>query len=241
MSQQERPMRALLITAVALLMSGGPCTGQPAAGDATLTVRGQGRVQVAPDHANLTAEVVTRGKSPDAAAAAHRERASRAASALRDMTTDGVEIERSLFRLDEVRVPTAPAAMPGRAELEYRAVTTFELKLKRLNAVDRAITAIATTGLFEVRHLRFGIDDRNPGMNAARGNAVNDARERAETYARAAGVLLGDIIRIEDTELRGPRDVAAEAPLMRGVQVIPPDTLTLSASVTMTWRIGAKR
>jgi uncharacterized protein YggE len=234
-------MRALATAVLVLMMPNGLCMAQPAAGDATLTVRGQGRVQVAPDHANLTAEVVTRGKSPDAATAAHRERASRAVSTLRDMKTGGVEIERSLFRLNEVRVPTAPAATAGRSETEYRAITTFELKLTRLDAVDRAITAIATTGLFEVRNLRFGIDERNPGMNAARRNAVDDARERAQVYAQAAGVQLGDIVKIEDTELRGPREFVAEAPLMRSVQVIPPETLTLSASVSMTWRIGAKR
>jgi uncharacterized protein YggE len=234
-------LRVPAIAVLALITSGAPCMAQPAAGDATLTVRGQGRVQVAPDHANLTAEVVTKGKSADAAVAAHRERASRAARALHNMKAEGVEIERSLFRLNEVRVPTGPTATAGRSETEYRAITTFELKLTRLDAVDRAITAIATTGLFEVRNLRFGIGDRNPGLNAARRNAVADARERAETYAQAAGVQLGDIVRIEDTEVRGPRDFAAEAPLMRSVEVIPPETLTLSASVSMTWRIGTKR
>jgi uncharacterized protein YggE len=212
----------------------------PAPREATITVVGQGRVQVAPDHASLTVEVVTKAKTFEAATASHRDRAQRAVNALRDMKNVGLEIERSSFRLNEVHAAPARTGNRDRDEIEYQAVTAFELKTTQLDKVDSAITAVAATGLFEVRNLRFGIDDRNPGMNAARKGAVEDARERAETYAQAAGVQLGQIVRIEDTEMRTPREFAVNAPMMRSsVQVIPPEALTLSASVTMTWRISA--
>jgi hypothetical protein len=152
------------------------------------------------------------------------------------MNKDGLEIERSVFRLNEFRPSPGPAAQ-GRGEPEYQAITAFELKAKQVSKVDGAVTALAATGLFEVRNMSFGIDERNAGMNAARKNAVDDARERATTYAQAAGVQLGEILRIDDTEGRSPRDFAVAAPMMRSVQVIPPESLTLSASVTMTWRI----
>ena len=234
-------MRSPIIAAVILTIFCGPAAAQPAArSEATLTVRGQGEAKVAPDHANVTVEVVTKGKNLDAATAAHRPRAQRAANALRDMTSDGLEIERSVFRLNEVRHSPGPGTNQGRGEAEYQAVTAFELKSKRLDKIDGTITALAATGLFEVRNLRFGIDEKSPGMKAARKNAVDDARDRATTYAEAAGVQLAEILRIDDTESRGPRAFAVSAPMMRGVQVVPPETLTLSASVTMTWRMVAK-
>lgn len=230
-------MRAPLVAAAILVALSSAVTAQPAVQrEPTLTVRGQGRALVAPDHANLTVEVVTKGRTPEAATAAHRDRASRAADALRAMRTDGLAIEQSTFRLDETRQPT-PNAPQGRGEPEYRAVTTFELKMARVDGVDRAVTALASGGLFEMRNMRFGIDERNAGVAAARKNAVDDARERATTYAEAAGVRLGDIIRIDDTESRSPRDFAVAAPMARNVQVIPPETLTLTASVSITWRI----
>jgi len=235
-------MRIPIAAALILMIFSGLGAAQPAApSEATLTVRGQGRVQVPPDHANLTVEVVTRGKSPEAATATHRERSSRAVTALREMKKDGIEIDRSVFSLNEIRPSPRPNATQGRDEPQYQAVTTFELKMLRLDAVDRAVTTITATGLFEVRNLRFGIEQRNPGMNAARKKAVDDARERAITYAQAAGVRLGAIVKIEDTDFRSPREFAASAPMMRNVQVIPPESLTLTASVTMTWRIGGKR
>jgi uncharacterized protein YggE len=230
------------IVIVALAVVAGCCgtaaAQLPAPREATITVVGQGRVQVAPDHAFLTVEVVTKARSLEAATASHRDRAQRAVNALRGMKGDGLEIEQSTFRLNEIRQP-GPSANRDRTETEYQAVTAFELKTTQLDKVDSAVTGLAATGLFEVRNLRFGIEERNPGLNAARKSAVQDARERADTYAQAAGVQLGEILRMEDTEMRTPREFAVNAPMMRSsVQVVPPEALTLSASVTMTWRIS---
>jgi uncharacterized protein YggE len=229
------------ILAAALILFSSFAVAQPlVANDPTLTVHGQGRVEVPPDHARVTVEVVTKGRTPEAATAAHRDRASRAITRLRDMKPDGLEIERSVFRLDQDRPPPVPGTQ-GRSEPEYRAVTSFELKMTRVDGIDNAITGLASTGLFEVRHMRFGIGERNPGMAAARRNAVEDARERAMTYAQAAGVQLGEIVRIDDTDARTPREFAAAAPVARNVQIVPPETLTLSASVTISWRIVSVR
>ena len=234
-------MRQALATATAMLalsilgVSAG--SAQPADRNtvATLTASGQGRVDVPPDHARLTAEVVTAGANPEAAASAHRDRASRATARLRDMKNDGVSIEQSSFSLSELRQPERPNT-PSRSE--YRAVTTFELKITPVENADKTVTAMATSGLFEVRHLRFGVDERNPGFDAARRNAVEDARRRAVTYAEAAGVKLGDIVSISDTDARHPREAVLTTTMARGVQVIPPEVLTLTASVTITWRIA---
>jgi uncharacterized protein YggE len=233
-----RPSAIAAAFIMTLIGCSSPALAQPAErGPATLTVSGQGRVEVPPDHARVTVEVVTKGASPDAATAAHRERASRAGAALRNMRSDGVTIEQSSFALSEARPPVSPNAQQPRSA-EYRAVTTLELKLVPVANADQAMTALAATGLFEIKNLRFGIEDRNPGLDTARRNAVEDARRRATTYAEAAGVKLGDIFKLEDADTRGPREFALSAPMARSVQVIPPETLAVSASVSITWRIG---
>jgi uncharacterized protein YggE len=232
-------MRALIIAAGLAAFFSATSMAQAPIGP-SLTVQGQGQVRVAPDHASLTVEVVTKGRSLDAATSSHRDRAARATNVLRDMRKDGLAIEQSSFRLNEMRPPQVPATPPGRGEPEYQAITSYELKLTQLDKVDAVITAMASSGLFEVRGIRFGIDERNPGMNEARKNAVEDARNRATAYAQAAGVQLGDIVRITDTDARTPREFMTAAPMARSVQVIPPEALTLSATVTITWRIGAK-
>jgi uncharacterized protein YggE len=222
---------ALMTAVTAALAQPGPRR------EPSITVQGQGRVQAKPDYAVLTADVSARGQTLEAATTAHRERVARATEALRKLQANGIQIDRSTFRLDEDRRPPGPPPAPRREEAEFRAVTSFELKAMQLDKLDAAIAEIAATGLFEVRGLRFAIDEKNPGIDAARRAAVEDARRRAETYAQAANVKLGSIFRIEDTEPRMPREMMA-APAMRSAGVIPPEALTVTSNVTMTWRLA---
>lgn len=202
-----------------------------------ISVRGDGRAEVPPDIARLSAEVVTKARTLPAAVDAHKPRATQAAAALRAMAKDGVEIEQSNFRLDQVRQPPSPQGSP-RPETEYQAVTSFQIKMTKLAGIDAAITAIASTGLFEVRNLRFGLDEKNNALDIARRNAVADARNRAKVYSEAAGVQLGEVIEITDSEPRMFREMATPmAADARSVQVAPPENITVTAGITMTWRI----
>jgi uncharacterized protein YggE len=233
-------MRKVIVAVLAMLAAADVAAAQPAnPAEPTITVQGHGRVQAKPDYAALTADVSARGQTLEATTAAHRERIARATEALRRLQANGIEIDRSTFRLDEDRRPPSPPSAPRRDEIEFRAVTSFELKATQLDKLDAAIAEIAATGLFEVRGLRFAINEGNPGIDDARRAAVDDARRRAETYARAANVKLGSIVRIEEIEPRVPREFMA-APAMRSAGVIPPETLTVTSNVTITWRLGAK-
>ena len=231
-------MHKLVAAVLTILAAANVAVAQPAAPtEPSITVQGHGRVQAKPDYAVLTADVSARGQTLEAATAAHRERVARATEALRRLQANGIQIDRSTFRLDEDRRPPGPPPAPRRDEIEFRAVTSFELKATQLDKLDAAIADIAATGLFEVRGLRFAIGEKNPGIDAARRAAVEDARRRADTYAQAASVKLGSIIRIEDTEPRMPREMMA-APAMRSAGVIPPEALTVTSNVTITWRLG---
>jgi len=222
----------LIATSHAAAQQGGPRIS-------TITVQGEGRAEVAPDHARLTVEIVTKGKTAGAASNAHRERAGKGAELLRGMENDGLKIERSTFRLNHFRQPV-PAGQKA-PEPEYQAVTSFALKSTQLDKIDQLVTAIAESGLFEVQNLRFGIDDNNPGIAAARRDAIADARERAKTYAEAAGVQVGEVIEITDTSPRVLRDMAApmamRASAGASMEVSPPDVIPLNTTITVTWRL----
>ncbi|MBN8966127.1 MAG: SIMPL domain-containing protein [Rhizobiales bacterium] len=231
-------MRSVFSALLVLILAGSAATAQPAPrGEPMITVHGEGQVQVPPDQAKLTVAITTKAQNLEAATATHRDRAERGAKALEGLKGDGLVIKQSTFALNEIRVPVRPNAPQGPDKPEYQATTTFELQLDKLDAIDRVVTAVAATGLFEVHNIRFAIGDRNPGLNDARRKAVENARSRASIYAKAAGVELGDVLRIDEGGSAGPREFAMAAPMARSVKVMPPETLTLTASVTMTWRI----
>jgi uncharacterized protein YggE len=206
----------------------------------SMMIHGQGRVEVPPDYANVTVEVDTRGKTAAAATSSHETRATRAMNLLQELKPQGVEIVRSNFRLTEQRNPPTPASSNRPPENEYLAITSFELKMTRMDAVDAATTKIAASDLFLVRNSIFRLNADNASIDAARKRAVDDARRKAAAYADAAGVQLGEILRIEDLEAQPPAMFAGQALAARSVQIVPPESLTLTASVTITWRIAGK-
>jgi hypothetical protein len=224
-----------LVSCPSLSLAQGPSTGF--AGP-TMSIHGQGRVEVPPDYANVTVEVETKAKSAAAATSSHEARAARARNLLQDLKPQGVEVVRSNFRLTEQRTPS-PSSPNRQAEIELQAVTSFELKMTRMDTVDEAITKIAASDLFQVRNPRFALNEGNTSADTARKRAVDDARSKAAVYAEAAGVQLGEILKIEDIESQPPVMFAARA-AASSVQLMPPETLTLTASVTITWRIAGK-
>lgn len=237
-------MRIFLIaTAIALVscpslgLAQGPSGNYPAP---SMSVHGQGRVEVPPDYANVTVDVETRAKTAAAATSSHEARAARAMNLLRDLKPQGVEVVRSNFRLTEQRTPPSPANQNRQADSEFLAVTSFELKMTRIDDIDDATTKIAASDLFLVRNSRFRLNDDNASLDKARQRAVDNARSKATAYANAAGVQLGEILRIEDLEAQPPVMFAAQAPAPRSVQIVPPEALTLTASVTITWRMAGK-
>ena len=76
--------------------------------DAFIAVAGEGHVNVAPEFAEFFADVVTRGDSLEAATRQHTDRAAKATAALRALAKHNVNVERSSFRLEQVRGPARP-------------------------------------------------------------------------------------------------------------------------------------
>ncbi len=231
-----------LLAIVFLLPVSFPALAQPAPPPpperATITVQGEGKSEAVPDYAAINADLVTTAPSLEAATKAHRERAAKAAEALKALAPNGLAIESSTFRLNRITPPVVAGQKPPAPE--FRAVTSFSLKTKRVDTIDDTVTKIAATGLFEVSDLRFALDESSKALDAARKNAVLDARRRADVYAEAAGVQVGDVLEISDTTARYPMPVRQMSLAKSDMQITPPEKLDVQAQVTVTWRIRPK-
>ena len=202
-------------------------------------VAGEGHVNVAPDYAEFFADVVTRGESLEAATRLHTDRAAKATAALRALAKHNVNVERSSFRLEQVRGAARPPEKK-QASPEYRATTTFALKANQLASLNEVISAIAAAGVFEVRTVRYGINDEQRAIDDARRAAVKNARRQAEVYADAAGVKLAEILEIFDGVAQNLGSEASLRAATPNVQVSPPATIPFRAGINIKWRIVAK-
>lgn len=248
------PVLGTMVAVVGLIAGAtAPATAQQPQPDArpgpVLTVRGEGKHSQAPEIATFHAVVSTQGTSLEEATKSHAPRATEAAALLDTLKTDGLAVEKSEFRLVQdrpfpTRVLHQQVIQNGRAgppskppEPRFTANTTFSLKSSRVADLNAIVTRLAASGLFEIRQLQFAVVQQRAGLNQARRAAMTDAQEQAQAYAEAGNFELVEIMEVTDGEASPYEGGAADLPVPRFVQIIPPATVSFQATVKVTWRI----
>jgi uncharacterized protein YggE len=203
-------------------------------------VTGTGEASATPDIARLSAGV----RAEAATAAAALDAASRAMAGIR-ATLDAAQIAPSDIQTTSLSLTpvwnTASGSMPGQPEIAgYRARNMVTVTVRDLDALGGLLDAVAQAGANEIGAIRFDLADPTATLDAARRAAVADARRKAALYADAAGVTLGPLLRLTDGAPPSGGPMPMPMAMADGGRPVPvaEGTLTLSADVTLTWRIA---
>ena len=157
----------------------------------TVTVTGSGRVAVRPDLADLRLGVTI--TAPTATGA--REESARVMheviSGLKALGIEDRDLRTSIVSVSPAYDYSANTGTPKLVGYTFTNLVAAVVRdVERLgDAIDAALTAGATN----VDHLAFRVDDPSEAERGAREAAVADARAKAETLARAAGVSIGGV------------------------------------------------
>jgi uncharacterized protein YggE len=225
-----RVLSALFLTAALALPIPAFAEG---AGPATVYATGTGTIEVTPDMATLSIGVTTQGDTAAASltantAAMEAVMARLVASGIeaRDMQTSGLYLSPNWSGYD-----TATPFISG-----YMASNSLTVQVRKLDTLGAVLDAAVADGANTLNGLTFGLSDPGPILDEARKEAVSDASAQAELLATAAGMKLGRILMISETEgdlmaYDGYRaDAAAPVPVAGGA-------LGLSANVTIQYEI----
>lgn len=228
-------MRTPAIAAALLLIA---LAVPPALADATLTVRGEGRASAAPDLAMVRIGVETR--APDAAATL-KANSEKAAALIAEAKARGVadaDIQTSGLSLHPVYEDQRPRNGDAPRLTGFRAANEVTVRLRAIAEVGETLGALVGAGANRLNGVEFGFADDRALMDAARRDAVADAIRKAELYAEAAKVELGEIRLIEE-EGHGQQPrfaMRAMADMSEGAPVETGET-TVTASVRLVWEI----
>ena len=237
--------RTLLVLAGILGLAAALIAGDArAAGDETrqLRVTGIGEVLAEPDMATVTLGVVSEAETAAAALKQNSQTVAEIIAALkagniaaRDMQTSNFSIQPKYIYPDRNRNEAREPRIVG-----YTVSNTLSVRIRDLASTGDILDAMVTLGSNTVSGIQFGVSDPNPIEDRARKAAIADARARAELYAAAANVKLGDIILISEsgTQAPGPgpmlrttmREQAMSVPVQGG-------ELTFRSSINVIWEI----
>ena len=212
------------VFAFALLAAAAvPAAAQPAPSPAAthlgpnsalLSLTAQGQSRRTPDLAMFNAGVVTQGKTAAEALAENNRRMEavvaalrRAGVAARDIQTSSLSLNprywhperEAMMRARQMGEPPAPPTEPQAPRIiGYDARNSVQVRVRRVSEMGRIIDTLASAGANEVHGPNFTMDEPRAALDEARTAAVAEARQRAELYARSAGMRVVRILSITE-------------------------------------------
>lgn len=234
-SKTTNPMRILAAGTLAALLAAAALPA--AAAERTIAVAGEARVQARPDVAILelgvTRDAETAKAAFDAAAGAMRKVTEALAAAgigERDRQTTTIAI---FPRYGEAAPGVAPA-VEG-----FTARTAVSIRARDIAAVGGLLDAATAAGVNEIGGVTFAIDDDKALRDGARTAAVIEARRKAELYAAAAGVRLGNVLTIDEQDDRPVGQPMMKFAAASGADSMPvePGEISVAETVSVTFAL----
>jgi uncharacterized protein len=231
-----RKLSLLALAALALMaqQASAQTTTTPA-----ISVSGEANVSVAPDLAQVEGGVTSEGKTAREASETNNAAMGKVLLALKGAGIDEKDYQTSRLSLQ----PQYAAATPNRGTPQisgYRASNRVTIKVRDITKVANVVDMLVTAGANEIGGINFIVTQASKALDEARTSAVADARRKAEIYAKAAGVTLGEPLSIVE-------EGAAPPPVFRSKMAAPmagsaptpvaPGEELLSISVNVTWAI----
>jgi uncharacterized protein len=234
-----RPMKySLGLAVVAATWLAAPALAQTVPPPA-ISVTGEATVSMPPDQAQIDAGVTSDAKSAREASEANNAAMSKVLLALKGVGIEEKDYQTSRLSLQPQYAPNRAGASPITG---YRASNRVTIRLRDVTKVASVIDALVGAGANDIGGINFTVSQASKHLDEAREKAVADARRKAEIFARAAGVTLGEPLSISEEGspptpiFRGKMaaPMAAGAPVAQGEE-------TLSVSVNVSWAIKGKQ
>ena len=199
-----------------------------------LTVSGSANVSIDADFATIEIGVTTRGGTAMDTQTENERIMQEVITAITALEIKREDIRTSMFNIyADHNVETK--------EVTYVVSNTLAVTIKDIDKVSQVIDAAARKGANNVYSLSFQASKNPEAIKQAITLAVKDARDKAAMLAEAAGISLGDIIRIDLPQNYGGLYMAKEnmAMAMGGdsASAIVSGKVTVSADVTIVFGI----
>jgi uncharacterized protein YggE len=205
-----------------------------------LTVHANAVTRSAPDLAIVTLGVSARGDTARAAQQAQSTRMQTVLAAARAAGVEERDVQTVGFSLEPQYVYARNAAPRVNG---YVSRNTVSVRVRDLNAVSGLIDATVAEGANELQGIQFTFQDEEASRDAARAEALQTARARADAYAQAAGKRVTRMLSITEPGGAVPligldRRISAPSVVAEAANAqIRPGELDASSAVTVVFEL----
>lgn len=211
-------------------------TGQPA--EHTIAVTGTGRVLIAPDLADVRLGVAITKPTVKAARQASAEVMTKVIARLKALGISDADIQTTILSLQPIySYPSGGSPRVTGYQLSNAIAVTVRDIDKAGDAIDAGLAAGATT----LDGVSFRVDDQAKAEAKAREAAMSEAKAKAETLARGAGVSLGGVASISEVSAPVPYPIYGAYPRVAADKAtqtpVEPGTNEITVTVSVSYLI----
>jgi len=233
-------------------VGGGPGGAQPGAvsgqssqpvatTNRAITVVGVGTASGTPDVANIDVGVETQAASVQQAVDDNKAQMTKLLDALKSLDIADKDIRTSNYSVYTERQPLpAPDSKGSQGPVIYHVSNQVNVTVRNVNQLGDVLDKVVAAGANNIYGVNFSVADTSKLEDEARANAMADAKERAASLAKLAGVTLGDVMNVSEV-IGGPTPIySAAAPKMGlggGGTPVQPGELEVNTSVQVTFAI----
>jgi uncharacterized protein YggE len=231
-------LSAIVVSAFALTACGDTVNISDDGFGEGVTVQATGLAKVVPDAVRVSLAVSAFAETNDVALTDASSTAAVVRDVLRDANIDDNDIATQTLSVNpEYRY----SETEGQQLVGYRASQIFDVLIRDAANAGSVVDALVTRGGANVSiNGTFPVvDDATDSVEAARQDAVEKARAKAEAYATLLGVELGDLVYL--TEVAAPNNVVvgakADAMAESAGTVIDLGSQEVSVTIEVRWKI----
>lgn len=234
--------RSSMVAVAVLLMAGligssGPLQAGDHKMQRSVTVSANATVSAKPDMARISSGVQTEAITARQATSENTKVMANLIDGLKPLGIADKDIQTSNFSVNP-RYQHNRDGRPPRID-GYQVSNDVSVVIRDLKAVGDILDKMIGLGANQVRGLTFEVSAAETLTDAARKDAIANARRRAELFASAASAEVGEVIEIREGSAGpvGPRPMMASRREMSAPVPIEAGEQSLSASVTVTWAL----
>lgn len=226
-------MRTIITTLFACLACIAPLHSALAA-DKLITVTGEAMTTAAPDRVTMRLGVSTQGKTARDASEANAKTMTTVIAAIKAAGAEERDIQTARLSLQPQfeQKPNGPPHLTG-----FRASNDVTVKLRDIGKLSDLIDRAVAAGANEMSGIEFSVSDHSVRLDEARGQAIADARRKAEIYAKAAGVVVGRPVSITENSTSTPVRPVAAAAFRAAPTPVSPGEVPLHAAVEVSFEL----
>lgn len=161
-----------------------------------VSVSGSAIINVAPDVANVSFDLLTKEKTAQEAKEANDAMLKKLNEVLKKY-----EIKETELKMNYINIHPYYQYKANSHELAgYEAQKTITIKIKEIDKYNSFIDDLLKIGISNINDVDFAIEDIKTVKNQARIKALEVAREKAELFASSVSKKIVDVIEISDSD-----------------------------------------